>query len=117
MEHSELVKDMVITEQMSTQDRLRQAKHRRMQQLKIWQMRERENSRKTTKKSTKRHIVFDESVVLLEAAARNDIDEGTSYISIQTARIRTPPKGLSLICIFFIYLILLTFNFRFINSY
>ncbi|XP_065160900.1 protein phosphatase 1 regulatory subunit 16A [Atheta coriaria] len=75
MEHSELVKDMVITEQMSTQDRLRQAKHRRMQQLKIWQMRERENSRKTTKKSTKRHIVFDESVVLLEAAARNDIDE------------------------------------------
>lgn len=117
MEHSELVKDMVITEQMSTQDRLRQAKHRRMQQLKIWQMRERENSRKTTKKSTKRHIVFDESVVLLEAAARNDIDEGTSYISIQTARIRTPPKGFSLICIFFIYLILLTFNFRFINSY
>lgn len=52
---------------------------RRMQQLKLWQQREKEwaRTRPRKEKSTKRNIYFSDSVMLLEAAARNDIDEGT----------------------------------------
>lgn len=49
-----------------------------MQQLKLWQQREKEwaRSRAKREKSNKRSIYFSDSVMLLEAAARNDIDEG-----------------------------------------
>lgn len=52
---------------------------RRIQQLKLWQQREKEWARSRVKKdkSNKRNIFFSDSVMLLEAAARNDIDEGT----------------------------------------
>lgn len=51
-----------------------------MQQLKLWQQREKEwaRSRAKREKSNKRNIFFNDSVMLLEAAARNDIDEGRS---------------------------------------
>lgn len=51
---------------------------RRMQQLKLWQQREKEWARTRAKreKSNKRSIYFSDSVMLLEAAARNDIEEG-----------------------------------------
>lgn len=54
-----------------------------MQQLKLWQQREKEWARARAKreKSNKRSIYFSDSVMLLEAAARNDIDEG-DYRSI-----------------------------------
>lgn len=80
MEHWELVQEMAHVEQMSTQERLQLARRRRGHQLKIWTAKEKEYMRRPasskTQKSNKRHIFFNDSVVLLEAAARNDIDEG-----------------------------------------
>ncbi|XP_049874199.1 protein phosphatase 1 regulatory subunit 16A isoform X2 [Pectinophora gossypiella] len=77
MEHSDLVAEMAQVEHLTTQERLHLARRRRMQQLKLWQQREKEWARSKAKreKSTKRSIFFNDSVVLLEAAARNDIDE------------------------------------------
>ncbi|KAG7295946.1 hypothetical protein JYU34_021035 [Plutella xylostella] len=77
MEHSDLVLEMAQVEHLTTQERLHLARRRRMQQLKLWQQREKEwaRSRGKKEKSTKRNIYFDDSVMLLEAAARNDIEE------------------------------------------
>ena len=79
MEHHELIAEMQQVEQLPTPERLMLAKRRRNQQLKVWKDREKEYSRKSNGKqvkSQKRGISFNDSVVLLEAAARNDIDEG-----------------------------------------
>ncbi|KAL3275790.1 hypothetical protein HHI36_020534 [Cryptolaemus montrouzieri] len=77
MEHSDLIQEMPHVEQMPTQERLILARKKRNHQLKVWSQKEKEYSKKShkTKSSTKRNIYFSESVVLLEAAARNDIDE------------------------------------------
>ncbi|KAG6444746.1 protein phosphatase 1 regulatory subunit 16A isoform X2 [Manduca sexta] len=77
MEHADLVAEMAQVEHLTTQERLHLARRRRMQQLKIWQQREKEWARLRPKreKSNKRNIYFSDSVMLLEAAARNDIDE------------------------------------------
>ncbi|XP_066247914.1 protein phosphatase 1 regulatory subunit 16A isoform X2 [Euwallacea similis] len=77
MDHSQLIEEMPHIEQMPTQERLILARKRRALQLKQWLQKEKEHSKKNNKavKSNKRGIVFDDSVVLLEAAARNDIDE------------------------------------------
>lgn len=78
MEHQQLIEEMPIVERMSTQDRLSLARKRRTLQLKFWISKEKEHGKKNGKqpKSNKRGICFNDSVVLLEAAARNDIDEG-----------------------------------------
>lgn len=80
MEHSELVQEMARIEQLSTQERLALARRRRIQQLKGWAQRERDWLRhrpsNSQRKNNKRNIYFSDNVVLLEAAARNDIDEG-----------------------------------------
>lgn len=82
MEHSDLVAEMVHVERLTTQERLHLARHRRLQQLKVWRQREKEWLRHQTRNSsTKRHIYFNDSVMLLEAAARNDIDEGNKTIT------------------------------------
>lgn len=84
-EHSELIAEMAQIDKMTTQERLKLARRRRMQQLKKWSHREKEyNSnkrkkeavivKKVRKKDYKVHFV--PSVMLLEAAARNDIEEG-----------------------------------------
>nr|XP_026499047.1 protein phosphatase 1 regulatory subunit 16A isoform X2 [Vanessa tameamea] len=77
MEHSDLVAEMAQVEHLTTQERLHLARRRRMQQLKLWQQREKEWARTRAKreKSNKRSIYFSDSVMLLEAAARNDIEE------------------------------------------
>ncbi|XP_068618815.1 protein phosphatase 1 regulatory subunit 16A isoform X2 [Battus philenor] len=77
MEHSDLVAEMAQVEHLTTQERLHLARRRRMQQLKLWQQREKEWARSRPKrdKSNKRNIYFNDSVMLLEAAARNDIEE------------------------------------------
>ncbi|XP_011299918.1 protein phosphatase 1 regulatory subunit 16A isoform X3 [Fopius arisanus] len=76
MEHADLVSEMVHVERLTTQERLHLARHRRLQQLKVWRQREKEWLRHQTRHSSnKRGIYFDDSVMLLEAAARNDIDE------------------------------------------
>jgi protein phosphatase 1 regulatory subunit 16A len=83
IEHSELIQEMPHIEQMPTQERLSLARKRRNHQLKVWTQKEKEHSRKTSKqqKSNKRSIYFNDSVVLLEAAARNDIDEGKDGVA------------------------------------
>ncbi|CAH0546464.1 unnamed protein product [Brassicogethes aeneus] len=83
MDHAELIREMPDVEQMPTQDRLILAKQRRKQQLKLYQQKDKEHSRKTAKhhKSTKRNIYFNDSVVLLEAAARNDLEEVKRLLS------------------------------------
>ncbi|XP_012283633.1 protein phosphatase 1 regulatory subunit 16A isoform X2 [Orussus abietinus] len=76
MEHADLVAEMAQVERLATQDRLHLARHRRLQQLKVWRHREKEWLRHQTRHSSnKRHIYFSDSVMLLEAAARDDIDE------------------------------------------
>ncbi|XP_041986897.1 protein phosphatase 1 regulatory subunit 16A isoform X2 [Aricia agestis] len=77
MEHADLVAEMAQVEHLTTQERLHLARRRRMQQLKLWQQREKEWARRGGKrdKSNKRNIYFSDSVMLLEAAARNDIEE------------------------------------------
>lgn len=75
MEHADLVAEMVNVEHLSTQERLHLARRRRLQQLKAWTQREKKGPGQKVSKSNK-HIYFSDSVMLLEAAARNDIDEG-----------------------------------------
>lgn len=98
-EHSELVSEMAILEKLGTQERLKMAKKRRLQQLKKWSQREKEfniqtkkhkktdlngldDANKENKKRRNDNVHFVPSVMLLEAAARNDIDEG-KLISIE----------------------------------
>jgi len=75
MEHADLVAEMAHVEHLSTQERLHLARRRRLQQLKAWTQREKKWSGQKVSKSNK-HIYFSDSVMLLEAAARSDIDEG-----------------------------------------
>lgn len=80
MDHSELVSEMAHVEHMSTQERLHLARRRRNQQLKLWSQREKEwQKHRTKEKSTKPKIYFSDSVMLLEAASRNDIVEGEYF--------------------------------------
>lgn len=66
--------EMAHVEHLSTQERLHLARRRRLQQLKACTQREKKWSGQKVPKSNK-HIYFSDSVMLLEAAARNDIDE------------------------------------------
>ncbi|XP_074028615.1 myosin phosphatase targeting subunit 75D [Leptinotarsa decemlineata] len=77
MEHQQLIEEMPQVEQMPTQERLTLARKRRNHQLRTWLQKEKEYGRKSAKqqKLNKRGICFNDSVVLLEAAARNDIEE------------------------------------------
>ncbi|KAH7984705.1 hypothetical protein HPB52_023534 [Rhipicephalus sanguineus] len=84
-DHSELVTEMSVVEKMSTQERLKHAKKRRQQQLKKWSQHERELQKAKKGKAsspaaapppTEYKVHFVPSVMLLEAAARNDVDEG-----------------------------------------
>ncbi|GIY95649.1 uncharacterized protein CEXT_462981 [Caerostris extrusa] len=82
-DHSELINELQQIDKMTTQERLKLAKRRRMQQLKKWSQREKEyNSNKRKKeiqpvKKGRRNdykVHFVPNVMLLEAAARNDIE-------------------------------------------
>ncbi|XP_063893113.1 protein phosphatase 1 regulatory subunit 16A isoform X5 [Helicoverpa armigera] len=97
MEHSDLVSEMAQVEHLTTQERLHLARRRRMQQLKLWQQREKEwlRSRAKREKSNKRSIYFSDSVMLLEAAARNDIDEVRRLLSRGVTPDATNEDGLT----------------------
>lgn len=82
MDHDELVEELANIDKLTTQERLRLAKKRRGQQLKRWAQREREYALKRKAagllgdqdiKTFK--INFVASIMLMEAAARNDIEE------------------------------------------
>ena len=88
-DHSELIGEMSSVERLSTAERLKHARKRRMQQLKKFaqyeKQLEKESSKKKKKQDASAHKVrkkkeekvhFEHSVTLLEATARNDIEEG-----------------------------------------
>ena len=85
MEHSDLVQDMTLLEKLSAQERLKQAKRRRQQQITNWLQREEtstddqtasnvaishETKRRETANpamlSSKAHVRFPANIVLLE---------------------------------------------------
>ena len=87
-EHSELVAEMLILEKMSIQERLKLARKRSIQQLKKWSQREKDLNYKRKKVEVSNRVKFKKidykvhfvpSVMLLEAAARNDIKEGECF--------------------------------------
>lgn len=92
-EHADLVTEMVVVEKMSTQERLKHARKRRLQQLKRWSQREKEYQQtkrkkniaasdpsKANKPNKTYKVHFVPSVMLLEAAARNDVEEGKLFL-------------------------------------
>ncbi|KAG3273346.1 protein phosphatase 1 regulatory subunit 16A isoform X4 [Ictidomys tridecemlineatus] len=84
-EHLELLAEMPMVGKMSTQERLKHAQKRRAQQVKIWAQAEKEAQAKkgsgkqlqkeASGREPPKQVVFPPSVVLLEAAARNDLEE------------------------------------------
>ena len=87
MEHSELIAEMAYIEKLSTQERLKLARRRRMQQMKKYNQKEVGGSKKEKtlqneaqkrRRENGKRVNFVSSVMLLEAAARNDIEEGKS---------------------------------------
>lgn len=88
-EHLELLAEMPAVARMSTQERLKHAQKRRAQQVKMWAQAEKEaqgrkGHREWLRKEAagggggrpQKRVLFPPSVTLLEAAARNDLDEG-----------------------------------------
>ncbi|KAM9292228.1 protein phosphatase 1 regulatory subunit 16A-like, partial [Gastrophryne carolinensis] len=83
-DHGELLAEMAAVGRMSTQERLKHAQKRRAQQLKKWAQAEKEAPGKKAKRAPakpspahqhRRHVAFPQNVTLLEAAARNDVEE------------------------------------------
>ncbi|MGH0159823.1 UNVERIFIED_CONTAM: hypothetical protein FKN15_069786 [Acipenser sinensis] len=79
-EHAELLAEMPAVGRMTTAERLKHAHKRRAQQLKTWAQMEKEaphRSRGGQGSKEGRRITFPNNVTLLEAAARNDLEEVT----------------------------------------
>ncbi|MBZ3872928.1 Protein phosphatase 1 regulatory subunit 16A [Sciurus carolinensis] len=84
-EHLELLAEMPMVGRMSAQERLKHAQKRRAQQVKMWAQAEKEAQSKkgngvqlrkeAAVREPQKQVVFPPSVVLLEAAARNDLEE------------------------------------------
>ncbi|KAG4066558.1 hypothetical protein HA402_007194 [Bradysia odoriphaga] len=104
MDHSDLVSEMSQVENLSTQERLHLARMRRAHQLKVAKQKEKEwlksqsrrdrNSNNNNAKKRK-HITFENSVVVLEAAARNDIDEVARLLESGVSPDATNEDGLT----------------------
>ncbi|XP_077542852.1 myosin phosphatase targeting subunit 75D [Haemaphysalis longicornis] len=100
-EHSELVTEMCVVEKMSTQERLKHAKKRRQQQLKKWSQHERELQKAKKGKASSPaapadyKVHFVPSVMLLEAAARNDVDEVRRLLMLGVSPDSTNEDGLT----------------------
>lgn len=84
-EHLELLAEMPMVGRMSAQERLKHAQKRRAQQVKLWAQAEKEaqtrkgprdRSQQEVAGGPKHRVRFPPSVALLEAAARNDLEEG-----------------------------------------
>ncbi|XP_047580149.1 protein phosphatase 1 regulatory subunit 16A isoform X2 [Lutra lutra] len=84
-EHLELLAEMPVVGRMNTQERLKHAQKRRAQQVKAWAQAEKEaqgrkGHREQPRKEAaggrpQKRVLFPPSVTLLEAAARNDLEE------------------------------------------
>ncbi|KAL8181461.1 UNVERIFIED_CONTAM: hypothetical protein K2H54_002602 [Gekko kuhli] len=84
-DHPELLAEMSAVGRMGTQERLKHAQKRRAQQLKKWAQFEKdvpvkkakaEKAKKKKGGGRERRVVFPDNVRLLEAACRNDVEEG-----------------------------------------
>lgn len=73
--HDKLIKEMTMVDKMSTAERYEYAKRRRREQLdRYFNANGHDSSTASSKRKVK--ICFKSDIVLLDAAARNDIDEG-----------------------------------------
>ncbi|XP_033058987.1 protein phosphatase 1 regulatory subunit 16A isoform X1 [Trachypithecus francoisi] len=89
-EHLELLAEMPMVGRMSTQERLKHAQKRRAQQVKMWAQAEKEAQGKkgpgerprkeAAGRGPPKQVLFPPSVVLLEAAARNDLEEVCQFL-------------------------------------
>lgn len=89
-EHLELLAEMPAVSRMSTQERLKHAQKRRAQQVKMWAQAEKEaQGRKGHRERLRteaaggrpqKRVRFPPSVTLLEAAARNDLEEVRQFL-------------------------------------
>lgn len=91
-EHLELLAEMPMVGRMSTQERLKHAQKRRAQQVKMWAQAEKEAQGKKCRQERPRpwkeaaggrpqkRVLFPPSVALLEAAARNDLEEVRQFL-------------------------------------
>lgn len=78
-EHLELLAEMPMVGRMSAQERLKHAQKRRAQQVKLWAQAEKGPRERPRKEAAgggpRKRVLFPPSVTLLEAAARNDLEE------------------------------------------
>ncbi|XP_061569628.1 protein phosphatase 1 regulatory subunit 16A [Cololabis saira] len=79
-DHGELLAEMATVGRLSATERLKHAQKRRAQQLKDWAQMEKDAARgsraKADKKKTRRtKVTFPNSITLLDAAGRNDVQE------------------------------------------
>ncbi|XP_054621331.1 protein phosphatase 1 regulatory subunit 16A isoform X1 [Dunckerocampus dactyliophorus] len=80
-DHSELLAEMSTVGRLSATERLKHAQRRRAQQLKAWAQMEKDAARGSKAKADKkkqqrtRKVTFPSAITLLDAAARNDLDE------------------------------------------
>ena len=80
-EHGELLGEMATVGRLSATERLKHAQKRRAQQLKGWAQMEKDSTRGSRakadrKKARTRRVKFPDTITLLEAASRNDVEEG-----------------------------------------
>ncbi|XP_048749788.2 protein phosphatase 1 regulatory subunit 16A-like isoform X3 [Ostrea edulis] len=92
-DHSDLVAEIPSVERMGTQERLKHAKKRRSQQMKKWtnyeKQLEKDSSKKTKKgQPLKKHrrtkttrVRFKGNIMILESAARNDLEDVKRLLS------------------------------------
>ncbi|XP_060143565.1 protein phosphatase 1 regulatory subunit 16A isoform X4 [Globicephala melas] len=89
-EHLELLAEMPTVGRMSTQERLKHAQKRRAQQVKMWAQAEKEahgrrgqqtqSQKEAADGRPQKRVLFPPSVALLEAAARNDLEEVHQFL-------------------------------------
>ncbi|KAM6171246.1 protein phosphatase 1 regulatory subunit 16A [Erethizon dorsatum] len=89
-EHLELLAEMPMVGRMNTQERLKHAQKRRAQQVKLWAQAEKEAQGKkvhgewpwkeAADQRPRKKVLFLPSIALLEAAARNDLDEVCQFL-------------------------------------
>ncbi|XP_041376954.1 protein phosphatase 1 regulatory subunit 16A-like isoform X2 [Gigantopelta aegis] len=107
-DHSELVGEMSSVERLSTAERLKHARKRRLQQLKKFSQYEKQLEKESSKKKKKQdnavhkvrkkkeeRVQFEPSVTLLEATARNDIDEVRRLLQSGVSPDETNEDGLT----------------------
>lgn len=79
-EHGELLAEMPAVGRLTAGERLKHAQKRRAQQLKGWAQMEKvthsDAGAKAGQQAHSRRVTFPSNITLLEAAARNDLEEG-----------------------------------------